>query len=315
MDNQKLTYYLVPDYNAPEIQLKPDKDYTIGRSPENSILLTDNAVSRHHARLEFSENTFILKDLQSSNGTLVNKKKISAISLATMDELTFGRISFTFKIKESSESGGKTLSPEDTRILDEDLKEIIKGLDSSPLKKQLLDFQQKLNKQKKSLLNLAFRDDLTGLYNRRYFDKMLSTELKRAIRYKKVLILIMVDIDHFKKFNDTFGHQKGDSVLRTVGTILKENSRSSDIVCRYGGEEMAIILPEQDMNQGITTAEKLRKKLESEAYEIEGVNITASFGVGSTGVETKTIEELIKKSDEALYLAKKSGRNCTKAIN
>jgi diguanylate cyclase (GGDEF)-like protein len=144
---------------------------------------------------------------------------------------------------------------------------------------------------------------------------MLSTELKRAIRYKKVLILIMVDIDHFKKFNDTFGHQKGDSVLRTVGTILKENSRSSDIVCRYGGEEMAIILPEQDMNQGITTAEKLRKKLESEAYEIEGVNITASFGVGSTGVETKTIEELIKKSDEALYLAKKSGRNCTKAIN
>lgn len=313
MNNQNFSYYLQPENNTPEIELNPLMKYCIGRSPESSILLADNAVSRNHAELVFSDNTFFLKDMKSTNGTLVNKQKVTSKYLENLDVLTFGRIDFIFKIKKISDNGETTLSPEDTKILDKDLGEIIKGMDSSPLKDQLQEFQKKFNKQKKNLLSLAFRDDLTGLYNRRYFDKMLNLEIKRAGRYGKVLSLIMVDIDHFKKFNDTYGHQKGDSVLRTVGTILKENSRSSDFVCRYGGEEIAIILPEQDTEQGVSTAEKLRKKLVTEAKEIEGVDITASFGVGSTDTSTKTGAELIKRSDKALYNAKESGRNCTKA--
>ncbi|MDA3810537.1 MAG: GGDEF domain-containing protein [Spirochaetaceae bacterium] len=314
MSNNNHVYYLVPENNAPEIQLFPNEIYLIGRSPESNILLTDGAVSREHAKLLFKENTFLLEDLKSTNGTKVNEKLITQISLENLDKLTFGRIIYTFKIKENSKDVKRTLTPDDTKIIDKDLQNIISSLENSPLKNQLLSFQDKLDKKKKNLLGLAYRDDLTGLFNRRYFDKMLDIEIKRALRYKRILTLIMVDIDHFKIFNDTYGHQKGDSVLRTVGTILKENSRASDIVCRYGGEEIAILLPEQDVTQGIGTAEKLRKKLFLEAKEIEDVEITASFGVSSTGSLINTGELLIQNSDKALYEAKKFGRNCTKAL-
>lgn len=314
MSKNDFVYYLVPENNAPEIQLNPNQIYLIGRSPENEILLSDNAVSRKHAMLEYEENTFVLKDLGSTNGTRINKETISNFPLENQDILTFGKVSFTYKIREITDKGERTLSTEDTMTLEKDLKNIIQELKTSPLKEQLLKFQENLNSRKIHLLELAYGDILTGLYNRRYFDKVLASEIKRAGRYKRVLTMIILDIDHFKKFNDTYGHQKGDSVLRTVGAILKENSRSSDIICRYGGEEIAIILPEQDIKQGLATAEKLRTVLASEAKEIENVEITASFGVSSTGGKPSTCEELIKKSDEALYLAKRSGRNCSKAL-
>ena len=314
MSKNNFVYYLVPENNAPEIQLNPNQIYLIGRSPENDILLTDNAVSRKHAKIEFRGNTFALEDLGSTNGTRINEKIISRISMENLDILTFGKISFTYKIREITDNGERTLSPDDTLALEKDLQNIIKELENTSLKDQLLNFQEKLESRKNHLMELAYGDSLTGLYNRRYFDKVLVAEIKRAVRYKRVLTMIMLDIDHFKKFNDTYGHQKGDSVLRTVGAILKENSRSSDIVCRYGGEEIAIILPEQDINQGLATAEKLRKVLASEAKEIENVEITASFGVSSTGGNPATCEELIKRSDEALYLAKRSGRHCSKGL-
>lgn len=314
MNKNDFVYYLVPENNSPEIQLFPNQVYRIGRSPHNYILLTDNTVSREHAKLEFSGNAFVLEDLGSTNGTKINEGIISTASIENLDMLTFGKVSFIYKIKELSSKGEKTLTPEDTMAMEEDLQNIIQKLENSPLKDQLMTFQDKLNIRKKYLMQLAYGDSLTGLYNRRYFDKILATEIKRAYRYRRVLTMIMVDIDHFKKFNDTFGHQKGDSVLRTVGALLKENSRSSDIVCRYGGEEIAILLPEQDIKQGFATAEKLRIILAVEAKEIEDVEITASFGVSSTGGKAITGEQLIEKSDEALYFAKKSGRNCTKAL-
>ena len=314
MNNNNFVYYLVPENNAPEIQLLPNEKYLIGRSPQSNILLTDKAVSREHAKLEYSNSTFILEDLGSTNGTKVNDAAATIITLESMDKLTFGRISFTFKIKSLSKNVRTTITPDDTRVLEKDLEMIIDGLELSTLKNQLMAFQNKMNKNKKDLITLAYGDGLTGLYNRRYFDKVLATELKRASRYGRVVTLIMIDIDHFKKFNDTYGHQKGDSVLRTVGTILKENSRSSDVVCRYGGEEIAIILPEQDIKQGFLSAEKLRKTLVIEAKDIEDVDITASFGISSTEGKPLSSEELIQKSDKALYLAKQSGRNCTKAL-
>jgi len=307
-----LIYYLVPESNTPEIQLFPNEKYLIGRSPQSNILLTDKAISREHAKLEYSNSTFILEDLGSTNGTKVNDSEISIITLESMDKLTFGRISFTFKIKKLSKNVRTTLTSDDTRVLEEDLEMIIDGLNKSTLKNQLTAFQNKMNKKRKDLITLAYGDELTGLYNRRYFDKELETEIKRAVRYNRPLTMIMVDIDKFKVFNDTYGHQKGDSVLRTVGTILKENSRSSDIVCRYGGEEIAILLPEQNTEQGLIAADKLRLILTREAKEIEGVEITASFGVATTGKEINSGELLIKKSDDALYKAKKSGRNCVK---
>lgn len=314
MSTNNLTYFLVPENNAPEIRLETTQPYRIGRSPSNNILLTDNAISREHAKLQFSGEAFVLEDLGSTNGTKVNGKIISLADLSNADILTFGKLNFTFTVKGDNQKEDKTLSPEDTRALEEDLSKIIADMANSSLKDQLMAFQNKLKEKKRNMLELAYGDSLTGLFNRRYFDKILANEIKRSIRYGRSLTLIMVDIDHFKKFNDTYGHQKGDSVLRTVGTILKENSRSSDIVCRYGGEEMAILLPEQNLEHGLVTAEKLRKKLVVEAREIEEVDITASFGVSSTGGHRITGEQLIQISDKALYQAKKDGRNCVKAL-
>ncbi len=314
MDRNNFVYTLVPENNVPEIQLDPNKIYKIGRSPENNILITNNTVSREQATLEFSETFFVLRDLDSTNGTKVNGQNIKEVSLKDRDIITFGRVHITFKIKKTSRKRERILTPEETTALDEDLHKIIIKLEKSPLRDKLLKFQKKLRRKKKNMMELAYGDSLTGLYNRRYFDSILASEIKRVNRYKRVLTMIMVDIDLFKKFNDTYGHQKGDSVLRTIGSILKENSRASDIVCRYGGEELVILLPEQNIDLGYTTAEKLRKVIASEAKEIEEVEITASFGVSSTGEKMATAEKLIKKADEALYLAKKSGRNCTKVL-
>ena len=313
MSRVNLVYYLVPESNTPEIQLFTNEIYLIGRSPKSNILLSDAAVSREHAKLGFSDQSFFIEDLGSTNGIKVNGETVSKVNLKSLDKITIGRISYRFQIREVLPGGIKTLTPDDTKVLDQDLDQIITELKDSPLKDKLLSFQDNFNQKKNDLMNLAYNDELTGLYNRRYFDKELETEIKRAVRYNRPLTMIMVDIDNFKIFNDTFGHQKGDSVLRTVGTILKENSRSSDIVCRYGGEEIAILLPEQNTDQGLIAAEKLRRILTSEAKEIEEVEITASFGVATTGKEIKSGEKLIKKSDDALYEAKKSGRNCVKS--
>ncbi|MBN2656282.1 MAG: GGDEF domain-containing protein [Spirochaetales bacterium] len=311
MDGSPLYFTLEPDSNSPEIPLRPGKEYLIGRSPACTILLSDGAVSREHARIVWGGTSFELKDLGSTNGTLINDREIKQCTLSSMDRITFGRIGFTFKIRRKTANGNVTLTPGDTELLERELDQIIEKTSHPDLKQQLNDFKEKFSKAKKGLMDLAYNDDLTGLYNRRYFDRMLDTEWRRARRYERPLTLILADIDHFKNFNDKYGHQKGDSVLRTVATILKENCRSSDMVCRYGGEEMAVILPEQQADQGYGTAEKLRRAVMQHAEEIEGVQITLSFGVASRDETMSSLEDLIKKSDAALYEAKKKGRNRT----
>ncbi len=315
-------FFLEPENNAPEIQIFPGQMYTIGRSPSSNILLSDSNVSRSHAKLEFINGNFYLTDLDSLNGTFVNDKKVKKSALSSLDKLTFGKASFTFWVKQEFEKGtepSQDSAPETGSInantINGELEELISEVADPLLQQKLNIIKQKLSTSRKNLMVMAFRDELTGLFNRRYFDKVLAQELKRANRYSRDMSLIMVDIDHFKKFNDRYGHQKGDSVLRTVSTIMRENVRSTDIACRYGGEEIAVILPEQDLKHACMIAEKLRIKLESLAREIEGVSVTASFGVGSAGINQLTAKELIKRTDTALYSAKNSGRNCTRCMN
>jgi len=230
MSELPLFFCLEPDSNSPEIPLKPGREYLIGRSPVCNILLSDGAVSREHARLAWDGSTFELKDLGSTNGTVINSRKMQTRKLESMDRISFGRIGFTFKIRQKRASGTVTLTPGDTAQLERELDQIIEMATQPEVKLKLDNFKKKLSKARKGLLDLAFNDDLTGLFNRRYFDRMMSLEWRRARRYKRPLTLIMADIDHFKKFNDTYGHQKGDSVLRTVATILKEKLP----VQRYG---------------------------------------------------------------------------------
>jgi len=159
---------------------------------------------------------------------------------------------------------------------------------------------------------LAITDGLTGLYNHRYFHESLSKELARAGRYRRALSLIMLDIDYFKRYNDTYGHPKGDIVLQRIAQILTENLRKPDIAVRYGGEEMAIILPEADKESTGHTAERIRSVVEGCPFgeeQEEKVKITVSLGVAVYPEDARSKEELIVKADHALYRAKDEGRN------
>jgi diguanylate cyclase (GGDEF)-like protein len=164
--------------------------------------------------------------------------------------------------------------------------------------------------------HLSQHDGLTGLYNHRMFEEKLHQEISRRNRTQKPLSLIMLDIDHFKQFNDNYGHQAGDAVLMELADIMLKQCRclSIDVCCRYGGEEFAIIMPELDLHNAVQVAERLRQAVENNAFSIEGKKpgdrVTVSLGVaGISGTEDLSTEELIKKADEALYLSKRNGRN------
>ncbi len=162
--------------------------------------------------------------------------------------------------------------------------------------------------------DMAAIDELTGLYNRRFGMKRLQEEYKRALRMEKPLSLIMFDIDHFKKINDTYGHQAGDYILSTIGKIFSENLRSGDIVMRYGGEEFLGVLCNSKAEGAKKRAEEIREKIENFnfVYRDYKIPITISGGISIFDVEKdkqKTPEDLIREADEALYIAKRTGRN------
>lgn len=154
----------------------------------------------------------------------------------------------------------------------------------------------------------AITDGLTGLYIHRFFQLSLHREIKRAQRYNRAVTLMMLDIDHFKKFNDTFGHQAGDRVLRGVSDLIKSNVREVDIPCRYGGEELAVILPDTNIEQAKIVAEKIRKLIEEQTF-FEESTITVSIGLAQVDEELKDNKQLIGAADKCLYIAKEKGRN------
>ncbi|MDO8885878.1 diguanylate cyclase [Candidatus Oleimmundimicrobium sp.] len=172
----------------------------------------------------------------------------------------------------------------------------------------------KQKKQQAQLERLSVRDRLTGLYNYSYFVDRLDEEIKRSNRYETPLGLIMLDIDYFKDFNDTFGHEKGNKVLKDIAEIIKEKVRDIDIVARYGGEEFAVLLPSVG-KEAKEAAERIRKAVEMAEFEgdVEQpiVKKTISAGVAVYPRNAKDDTGLVVKADEALYKAKESGRNQT----
>jgi diguanylate cyclase (GGDEF)-like protein len=157
---------------------------------------------------------------------------------------------------------------------------------------------------------LAYIDGLTGVFNRRLFERRIAEEIERAVRYDNPLSVIMVDIDHFKRVNDEFGHLLGDEVLRSVSHLFGQALRKPDTCCRYGGEEFAIILPETSGAKAMKVAEKLRRLVAD--YEFPGIPtpITISAGVADFPRCGKTRDDLVRAADDSLYFAKQSGRNC-----
>ena len=156
------------------------------------------------------------------------------------------------------------------------------------------------------------QDPLTALYNRRYMESMLSHELQRAKHARYPVSLIMLDIDHFKQLNDTYGHLAGDAVLRHLADLMKSQIRRADIACRYGGEEFVIILPETKLEVAAERAETLRKDYAELIIEHRGQRMRSklSAGVAAYPLTAETPQELIRVADAALYAAKARGRNC-----
>ncbi|MCW8834964.1 MAG: diguanylate cyclase [Rhodospirillales bacterium] len=170
----------------------------------------------------------------------------------------------------------------------------------------------RIDQYEQKLERLASRDGLTGLHNRRMFHALLEAELARAARYKRPVALLMLDIDHFKRINDTYGHQAGDVALKEVGRRLLRLARTVDHVCRYGGEEISIILPETDANGAVNIAERMRSDMAAVPFDIgEGrsITLTVSIGIAIYPVDAAADDSLIAAADGMLYAAKAGGRN------
>jgi diguanylate cyclase (GGDEF)-like protein len=166
-----------------------------------------------------------------------------------------------------------------------------------------------------ALSEISARDSLTGLYNRWYVMEKIDSEMNRSLRHGSPVSLIMMDIDHFKQVNDSFGHSAGDRVLRSVGQVLRDSCRVYDVPGRYGGEEFCVVLPETKICNTTVVAERIRERLAASRFEVgeESVGVTASIGIaGIESIESEaglSPSSLIDRADQALYSAKHHGRN------
>ncbi len=172
--------------------------------------------------------------------------------------------------------------------------------------------QDSLRESNLMLLELAATDPLTGLANRRTLMATLDREFRRSQRHVAPLALLMVDIDHFKKVNDSFGHQQGDRVLVTLAQLLRHHLRQYDLASRFGGEEFALVLPETPLHEAVKVGERIRHAASEQSFDgpLAGLQLTVSIGAAVCPNSTiVTIEDLIRETDDALYRAKTNGRN------
>lgn len=249
---------------------------SLGRSAENTFQLADGTVSRRHAIVSIDPaGDAWVTDLGSSNGTFVDGKRIPAHA--------------PFPVKDGSrvQIGATTL---------------LKYLKLDPCEEGL----------RRELFERAVRDNLTGLYNRSYFLSQVGPLAELNALRDLGLAILLLDIDHFKVINDTYGHPVGDQVLREVAEVLRESTRPEDLVARYGGEEFILALPISSQDLALARAERIRSQLGSRQISAGGklVRVTGSLGLAfapPTRIHDVTL--LISRADEALYEAKRAGRN------
>ncbi len=245
----------------------------IGRASDSNLMLFSDSVSRKHLTItKLGDNTYLIKDNNSTNGVYVNGIKINEVTLRDSDIIKIGDFGFKF-----------------------------------------LDEYNEESQYHKELYNLKNFDSLTQIYNKRYFTSRLEYEFERVSRYNKELSYVILDIDFFKKVNDTYGHIAGDYVLKDFAKIIKSAIRKTDILGRVGGEEFAIIIPETPKMGAVIMAEKIRRLVELHKFVFKDyiIPVTVSMGVVSmSNFEIiPTLNNFIEKADDLLYLAKDEGRN------
>ena len=174
-----------------------------------------------------------------------------------------------------------------------------------------------IGKREQTMTDLALSDSLTGLYNKRYFQNRLEQEFERFQRYGTPMSLVQIDLDHFKRVNDTWGHQAGDEVLKAVAQLINDNLRTGEIAARVGGEELCIIVCNSKAQAAFQLAERLRKAIETMEIDWQGniIRISASFGIANAEPDILTKWQLYERADKALYQAKEHGRNLSIIFN
>lgn len=258
--------------NVGEMHEIEGAEMVLGRGANANLRLNDDGVSRRHARLVRSGDKYIIEDLNSSNGTLVNGESVTQRILEDGDKIRLGSITvlkFTYH----------------------------DHLDVS--------FQQQM-------IDAALRDGLTKAFNKRYFLGRIETELAYAKRHMSALSLVMFDVDHFKRVNDTYGHLAGDYVLMKISKITQHTVRTEDVFARYGGEEFAVLCRGVNLSNAGILGERLRSAIEGAIFEHEGTRMPITISVGVAAfpeLQMDTPEQLIGAADEALYQAKRTGRN------
>ncbi|MGE5589886.1 MAG: GGDEF domain-containing protein [Bacillota bacterium] len=176
--------------------------------------------------------------------------------------------------------------------------------------RRLSDAHEQLQEYAREKGRQAVTDGLTGLFNHTHLQERLEEELRRAERYDHHVSLVMLDIDQFKAYNDSFGHLQGNGVLKQVADTLRGAVRASDLVARYGGDEFAVILPETDTEEALAMAERIRERVDSLGIEVTpGDRIPVSLGVATFPQHGRTRTELVERADQALYRVKRQGRN------
>jgi diguanylate cyclase (GGDEF)-like protein len=258
--------------NVGEMYRLEEGETFLGRGQTVTVRLNDDGISRKHARIFQSGGEVVIEDLQSSNGTIVNGAPVSMQLLKDGDKIRLGS----------------------TTILKFTYND---HLDES--------FQQQM-------YEAALRDGLTKAFNKKYFLDRLETEIAYAKRHVTHLSLLMFDVDHFKRVNDTHGHLAGDYVLQRLARVAASTVRTEDVFARYGGEEFGVICRGVPLQNAGVLAERLRAMVEATPFEHEGVRMPITISVGVAGHPETEIEngtQLIAAADAALYEAKRGGRN------
>jgi diguanylate cyclase (GGDEF)-like protein len=244
----------------------------IGRGQQADIQVIDEGISRRHAEIVHESGQIVIRDLGSTNGTYCNGDRINAHQLSDGDKIQVGSttiLKFTFH----------------------------DSLDET--------FQRQMYES-------ALRDGLTKIFNKKYFLDRLESEFAYAVRHRTPLSLVMFDIDHFKKINDSHGHLAGDYALSTLAKVVSDTIRQEDVFARYGGEEFAVICRGIDLSGAQAFGERIRRCVDSQAYLYNGVDIKVTVSVGVAAVPEvgmKEPMELLGAADDALYQAKRQGRN------
>lgn len=202
-------------------------------------------------------------------------------------------------------------------VLDEiqkNIEEIILNFDIPDANK--FEVIKKINFMYSQSRYMSVTDPLTGLYNRRHFEDCLEREFLRSKRYKSDLSFAIIDIDFFKKINDTYGHSSGDYVLKEVAYLILQTFRKTDMVFRYGGEEFAVIITETPIDKAVIPLERLRISVSENTFKYNGeqINVTISIGVSGVNEDTESVHQLFENADKALYMAKENGRNQTRHL-